>query len=950
MEDLARDLQSRKDAAMEQRMQRLRMEQQPDAEQHVEDDLHVEDVDALFGEEEEEERHQPGVPRQMEDRPVIHPRAAQLFRRRSPLPVREKPISRPGGAAGLIGAYWHCAQCTVANEAILLQCMVCNAERPADVALHGGAGGDASGGAGKGARKAPSGNFICSVCTYANSDPSASSCEMCGTARESAAGGGGESKEDDEARSGHQFVMGQEAPPPLKREPLLREHLAFLAGIEEAFGHVHVAPALLQGVERLVRRPFEALVKQYGAAAASAPAASASPAKAGSLQGPAITSDLLDVLLKALVYRAAQQAMRAQRTLELMLACCLEEEEELRTLHCNMCGVAGSEALLHFSECGVGNQHAFCLTCTHSYVMELVESKRCGKVLCPFVRRDEESASSSASAPLSPGGPERGLGRCGQEVDIKFIRRCLSAREFQQYLDECFALMLANSGGLGALPGGDGGGSGSNGNYVRCPNARCNSIMEVAKPHGLVVPIEIKEVDDAGKPLSPAAWLHFSEFRVRCHACQVNFCHACKSTPYHMGRTCAEQASYKAAQHCRFCAEQLTPENTDASNVVPAFASICTAESCLQRREHACAELLPCGHPCPGVRGEKEHAPCLLDECPQRDAKLTVCATDLCAICWTEELGMAPVVKLTSCGHVFHAHCVADKLGKRWPGVRITFGFAGCSVCKVPMDHPYPPIQQLKQPIDQLWSQVRAKALARLSIEKMENDAKLIEPSSQFYKKPEAYAMASFAYYNCFKCKKFYFGGRRDCEQNAAAEVRPENEFVCFDCADLKSVKCKNKAHAEFLVWKCRFCCNLASWFCFGTTHYCEPCHKDNPMEKVKRKREGFKQCPGYQMCPCKMPHAPNGAEAECEFCVGCGACQEELSKQQAAKEKEKAIDKMIDDQLAGGGSSGAAGGSGASGSRASGASGSGGNGNGGGGGGGGGKSVSSVFASLFSK
>lgn len=66
--------------------------------------------------------------------------------------------------------------------------------------------------------------------------------------------------------------------------------------------------------------------------------------------------------------------------------------------------------------------------------------------------------------------------------------------------------------------------------------------------------------------------------------------------------------------------------------------------------------------------------------------------------------------------------------------------------------------------------------------------------------------------------QKFYFGGRRDCEQNAAAEVRPENEFVCYGCADLKSVACKNPDHSEFQLWKCRFCCNPAVWFCFGTT------------------------------------------------------------------------------------------------------------------------------------
>lgn len=96
--------------------------------------------------------------------------------------------------------------------------------------------------------------------------------------------------------------------------------------------------------------------------------------------------------------------------------------------------------------------------------------------------------------------------------------------------------------------------------------------------------------------------------------------------------------------------------------------------------------------------------------------------------------------------------------------------------------------------------------------------------------------------------------------------------------------------------------CSLASLVVVSSSrvsHYCEPCHSDNPMEKVRRKREGFKQCPGsvrtergrngarerdgrrgahllvcsvcllcvsYQMCPTKKDkHAPNGAEAECE-------------------------------------------------------------------------------------
>jgi E3 ubiquitin-protein ligase MYCBP2 len=100
---------------------------------------------------------------------------------------------------------------------------------------------------------------------------------------------------------------------------------------------------------------------------------------------------------------------------------------------------------------------------------------------------------------------------------------------------------------------------------------------------------------------------------------------------------------------------------------------------------------------------------------------------------------------------VYHEACVLEKLRKRWSGTRITFGFLDCSQCKAPMQHPSPPIQTLLQPILALRKEVSAKALARLTIENMTKDAKLVDPKSQFYNKPEAYAMASFAYYNCFK-------------------------------------------------------------------------------------------------------------------------------------------------------------------------------------------------------
>jgi hypothetical protein len=125
----------------------------------------------------------------------------------------------------------------------------------------------------------------------------------------------------------------------------------------------------------------------------------------------------------------------------------------------------------------------------------------------------------------------------------------------------------------------------------------------------------------------------------------------------------------------------------------------------------------------------------------------------------------------------------------------------------------------------------------------MDRHAKVLTPGSPFYNNPLAFAMKSYAFCpsdarstrpahapqltrshadRCFKCKKVYFGGERDCEQNAVEGDRPPEEFVCHDCAELGASACKDRSHLEFHNWKCRFCCRLAVWFCWGTTHFCD--------------------------------------------------------------------------------------------------------------------------------
>ena len=58
-----------------------------------------------------------------------------------------------------------------------------------------------------------------------------------------------------------------------------------------------------------------------------------------------------------------------------------------------------------------------------------------------------------------------------------------------------------------------------------------------------------------------------------------------------------------------------------------------------------------CNHPCGGVAYEKECLPCLEPGCQQN---VSATKDDLCAICFTSELGSEPAVKL-GCGHIFHA-------------------------------------------------------------------------------------------------------------------------------------------------------------------------------------------------------------------------------------------------------------------------------------------------------
>ena len=155
--------------------------------------------------------------------------------------------------------------------------------------------------------------------------------------------------------------------------------------------------------------------------------------------------------------------------------------------------------------------------------------------------------------------------------------------------------------------------------------------------------------------------------------------------------------------------------------------------------------------------------------------------SDFCFVCYTESLGQAPCIQLR-CGHVFHHACIKTKLDKRWPTPRVTFYFMSCPLCNAQIDHPA--LAPTLAPLLALRQQVQQKASDRLSFEGNQNDQPL-QKGGKYEGRPADYAMDLYAYYICSHCHQPYFGGRRQCEEAAAArgeESYNEKDLVCGGC------------------------------------------------------------------------------------------------------------------------------------------------------------------------
>lgn len=149
----------------------------------------------------------------------------------------------------------------------------------------------------------------------------------------------------------------------------------------------------------------------------------------------------------------------------------------------------------------------------------------------------------------------------------------------------------------------------------------------------------------------------------------------------------------------------------------------------------------------------------------------------------------------------------------------------------------------------------------------------VVNRDGKYYNDPSGYAMDKFAYYPCYKCEKPYFGGQRRCEEAAQdnGDSFKASELVCGGCCAGKNAQNCKKHGKDYIEFKCRFCCSVATWFCWGNTHFCDPCHKrqNNGDYVSKKKTKDLPKCPGKK-CPLGINHPPNGTE----FALGCGICR----------------------------------------------------------------------------
>jgi len=293
---------------------------------------------------------------------------------------------------------------------------------------------------------------------------------------------------------------------------------------------------------------------------------------------------------------------------------------------------------------------------------------------------------------------------------------------------------------------------------------------------------------------------------------------------------------------------------------------VCDQKECKEQIKERCLKSHECGHPCVGIARERVCADCIHPDCANGAPQTS---DDWCSICWVEEIGAQPAIKL-DCGHWFHQDCVKKKLEAHWPTPFISFAFMECPLCKERMTHDS--LRDIIKPLKALEEYLLEKGLERLKVEGRLSDS-IFKEGGEYEGREEDYVLKKLAFYLCYKCKTPYYGGEKECED--VQDFNPQ-ELICGPCSGNQGKSCR-KHGDTYMEWKCRFCCSIATFFCGGKAHFCTPCH-NVPRERCICSGEWetldtYKgpPCSGPEECPLGIWHPDNGAA---EFCIGCAMCK----------------------------------------------------------------------------
>eukprot|EP00927_Polykrikos_kofoidii_P055900 TRINITY_DN50086_c0_g1_i1.p1 TRINITY_DN50086_c0_g1~~TRINITY_DN50086_c0_g1_i1.p1 ORF type:complete len:308 (-),score=36.18 TRINITY_DN50086_c0_g1_i1:36-959(-) len=277
----------------------------------------------------------------------------------------------------------------------------------------------------------------------------------------------------------------------------------------------------------------------------------------------------------------------------------------------------------------------------------------------------------------------------------------------------------------------------------------------------------------------------------------------------------------------------------------PGRVAHCQKQLCIHKAEHFCDRLLKCGHPCSGVRGESS---CTLPCCYCGNAR-----GRSCGVCLQALVEAASIV--LSCGHYIHMACAMSMIEiADWRGRQIRFAAVRCpGGCGTLLDHPS--LASSMAPIHGALAFVERNVVLRATVDGILQGNEAIRPDLQVL-------LTRYVYFQCFKCRIPYCGGRIECEI-ALQMKEPSPETVeCASCRMGSQGGACAKHGTDFMAIKCDFCCNEALFRCGGGIMYCASCHCTNLQQVVR-------QC-NPVVCPLRGHH-PRGRTHS--WMMGCAAC-----------------------------------------------------------------------------